>query len=101
MAKVTGSINLGTTRIIAGVVPLKGRFSVQMNSADLSANTDLTLQFSLDKTYWDAAQEAGTDVTDTLVAATPLVKSFESDPSLYWRIVFSGATTGTVNYIIN
>lgn len=101
MAKVTGAINLATVRSFGAAVPLKGIVSVQMLSENLSADTTWSLQLSLDKTNWDNAQESGTDISDTLVDDTVMIKSFEADPGIWWRILFAGATTGTVAYIYN
>lgn len=101
MPKVTGSIVLATARNFGAAVPLKGVFTVQMLCANLSAGTTFNLQFSLDKVNWDNAQESGTDISDTLVDDTVMIKSFEADPGIYWRIIFAGATTGTVAYIYN
>lgn len=101
MPKVPGSIVLATARNFGAVVPLKGVVTVQMLSTNLSASTTFRLQLSLDKTNWDTAQEGGTDITDTLVDDAVMIKSFEADPGIYWRILFDGATTGTVAYIYN
>lgn len=97
----TGSIVLATVRNFTGVVPIRGRFSIQMLSTNLSADTTFNLQFSLDGTNWDNAQESGTDVSDVLVANATMIKSFESDKGLKFRILFAGATTGTIAYVIN
>lgn len=97
----TGSINLGTTRVIKGVVPLNGLFSVQLLSANLSGNTTFNLQFSNDGENWANAKEAGTDITDTLVQATVNFNSFSGVPGTRFQILFAGVTTGTVNYILN
>ena len=99
--KKTGSIALGTVRYFSGVVPTRGSFTVQMLCTNLSADTTLNLPFSLDGTNWDNAQEAGTDISDTLKDDAVLIKSFAADTGVYWRILFAGNTTGTVNYIIN
>lgn len=96
----TGSIVLASVRSFGGIVPLDGRFSIQLLSENLSANTTFNLQFSLDKTNWCNAQESGVDITFTLVDDAPNLKSFEADPGIYWRVLAAGATTGTVNYII-
>jgi hypothetical protein len=101
MAKATGSIDLSESRIIGGVVPSRGRFSIQMLSENLSETTTFGLEISADGDNWDVAEEAGTDVTDTLVDDTTKVVSFESDPGMYWQIKFAGSTTGDVAYIIN
>lgn len=97
----TGSIVLASVRSFGGIVPLEGRFSIQLLSANLSADTTFNLQFSLDKTNWCNAQEAGTDVTFILVNSTTIVRSYEADSTIYWRVLAAGATTGTVNYIIS
>jgi len=97
----TGSISLGTTRSFSNVVQPKGSFTVQMLSTNISGSTVWNLQFSLDGTNWDNAQESGTDISDTLVQSATMIKSFEADPGIYFRILFAGVTTGTVNYIIN
>ena len=101
MAKKSGSIVLGTTRVIQGVVPSNGSFSVQLLCTNLSAETTFNLELSCDKTNWDIAQEAGTDISDTIVDDVVKVKSFEADPGMYWQIKFAGVTTGTVAYVIN
>lgn len=98
---ITGSIVLATVRSFGAVVPLKGVVTVQMLCANLSADSAFSLQLSLDKTNWDNAQESGVDITDTLVDDAVMIKSFEADPGIYWRILFAGATTGTVAYIYN
>jgi len=97
----TGSIVLGTIRYFKGIVPSRGSFTVQMLCTNLSGNTTFNLQLSLDGTNWDNAQEAGTDISDTLVDDAVIIKSFAADAGAYWRILFAGATTGTVSYIIN
>lgn len=99
--KRSGTIDLSVSRIIAGVTPTDGRFSVQMLSDDVSATTTFNLEFSLDGTNWDVAVDNGTDVSDTLVLDETKLVSYESDSGLNFRIIFIGATTGTVNYIVN
>ena len=95
----SGSIALGTTRVIQGVVPLTGRFSVQMLSANLSADTTFNLQFSLDGTNWDNAMDTtGSDISDTLVQSATKVVSYDAAPAISFRILFAGVTTGTVAY---
>jgi hypothetical protein len=101
MAKKTGSIILATVRNFTGVVPLRGRFTIQMLSANLSADTTFNLQFSLDGTNWDNAQDAGVDISDSLVQSATMIKSFDADPGILFRILFAGATTGTIAYVIN
>jgi len=101
MAKISGSIVLSTIRSFGRTINTKKTFSIQLLSSNLSADTTCRLQFSLDKTNWCNAQESGADVTFILANNTVLIKSFESDPELFWRILFDGVTTGTVNYIIN
>ena len=70
MAFKSGSISLGTTRVIKGIVPLAGLFSVQLLSADLSANTDFNLQFSNDGTNWGNAKEAGKLISKSNLSKT-------------------------------
>jgi len=101
MAKVSGLINLANVRSFGRIVNLKKSFSVQLLCTNLSANTTCTLQLSNDNINWCNAQENGTDVTFTLVDDTVMFKSFEADSEVFWRILFGGVTTGTVNYIIN
>jgi hypothetical protein len=101
MSLKSGSIVLATVRSFTGIVPLRGSFTVQMLSADISGSTVFNLQFSLDGTNWDNAQESGTDIYDTLVQSATMIKSFEADPGIYFRILFAGVTTGTVNYVIS
>ncbi len=97
----TGSISLGTTRVIKGVVPLNGLFSVQLLSANLSGNTTFNLQFSNDGTNYANAKEAGTDITDTLVQSTVNFNSFSGVPGTRFQILFAGVTTGDVDYVLN
>lgn len=95
-----GSISLATARSFAGVVPAYGSFTVQMGSSDLSASTVWNLQFSLDGINWDNAQEYGIDISDTLVQSDVVIRLFNADAGLNFRILFAGATTGTVNYVM-
>lgn len=97
----TGSIVLGTTREIIGVIPSRKMFTFQLLCANLSANTTINLQFSLDKTNWSNAQEGGTDITFTLVDDTALAVPVAADAGIYFRLLFAGVTTGTVAYIHN
>lgn len=101
MAFKSGSISLGTTREIKGIVPLNGLFSVQLLSANLSGDTTFNLQFSNDGTNWGNAKEAGTDISDTLSQSTVNFNSFSGVPGTRFKILFAGATTGTVNYVLN
>lgn len=101
MGKKSGSINLAEVRIITGIVPLRGKFTVQMLSENLSGNTTFNLQFSCDgENYWNAT-DAGEAITGTLVDDTVLGVSYEGDPGLNFKILFAGVTTGTVDYVIN
>lgn len=97
----TGSIALGTTRIIQGVVKLTGVITIQLLCNDLSASTTFSVQTSLDKTNWDIIQVNGGDYQGTLVDDAPFVQSFNLGPSIYFKVVFDGVTTGTVAYIHN
>ena len=101
MAKVSGSIVLGTTRVINGVVPLRGRFSIQLLCDNLSAETTFYLEMSADKTNYDVATENGVDIEDSILDGVAKFRAFEGNPGDYWRIRFDGATTGTVAYIVN
>lgn len=100
MATRTGSIDLGVSRVIGLISPLDGNFAIQMLSSDISASTTFSLEVSLDGTNWDVAQEAGTDITDTLVQSETKVKIVETADKLYFRVIFAGATTGNVSYVI-
>lgn len=100
MATKTGSIDLGVSRVIGLISPLDGNFAIQMLSSDISASTTFSLEVSLDKTNWDVAEEAGSEITDTLVQSETKVKIIESADQLYFRVKFDGASTGTVNYVI-
>lgn len=97
----SGTINLASVRTITGVTPSDGRFSVQLLSADLSADTTVYLDLSLDGTNWGVAQESGADVSDTIVAATTKVISYSVDQGVYFRVRLDGATTGSVAYLTN
>jgi len=100
-SKRSGTIDLEVSRVIKTVSPLDGVFSVQMLSNDISASTDFTLEVSCDGINWDTAKEFGSDISDTLVINETMVKSFEVDAGLYFRINFGGVTTGNVDYIVN
>lgn len=95
----SGSISLGTTREFGGVVPLKGVVTIQLLSTDLSGNTTFSVQTSLNKTSWDVIQVAGEDYSGTLADDVAFVQSFNLGPSVYFKVVFDGVTTGTVAYI--
>lgn len=101
--KITGSINVANVVTIPsqGYKSANGHmFSVQMISTDLSKETTLTLQLSLDGTNWDNAVEAGTDITDTVVANVAKVVSYEVNAGVFWRIAVTAGSTGTISYII-
>lgn len=98
----TGTIDLSEGRVISiGQARPRGKFSVQMKSTDVSGTTTFSLETSLDGTNWGVAQEAGVDITDTLVQSATKVLSFDADPYAHFRINFAGETTGDVAYIIN
>lgn len=100
---LTGSINLASTLLIPATAGRKlayGICTVQMRSTNISATTTFYLEFSLDGTNWDIAEEGGVDISSTLVQSVTKLLSFESTPGVYWRIRFSSGATGTVNYII-
>lgn len=97
----SGSINLATVRYINGIVPLNGLFGVQLLCDNLSGNTTFNLQFSKDKVSWANAKEGGTEITGTLVDGTPAYEAFSGVPKTYYKILFAGATTGTVEYIVD
>ena len=97
----SGSINLAAVRYINGIVPLNGLFGVQLLCDNLSANTTFNLQFSNDKTNWDNATEGGTDIEGTLVDGAVNFNAFSGVPRTYYRILFAGATTGTVEYVLS
>lgn len=101
MALKTGSIILGTIRYFTGIVPLRGRYTIQMLSTNLSGNTIWNLQVSVDGTSWENAKELGTDISDTLVDDLVQVRTFEGNPGDKFKILFDGATTGTVTYKLN
>ncbi len=97
----TGSIVLETVRYFTGIVPSKGSFSIELLSTNLSGDTTFSVQGSLSGDNWDNLQESGTDITDTLVNDTVMVKSFTADAGTKIKILFAGATTGTVTYTTN
>ena len=101
MSKKSETIDLEVSRVIKVVSPLNGVFSVHMLSDNISESTAWTLEGSADGTNWDTMQESGSDIGDTLVVDVPMLKSFEVDAGLYFRINFAGSTTGDVAYIIN
>ena len=97
--RASGSINLATVRSFSGTTPRDGAFSIQMLSANLSGNTTFSLQYSLDGENWANAKSNGEDVTGTLVDDTTYFNSYEADTSIFFRILFAGVTTGTVDYM--
>lgn len=94
----TGTINLAEVREIKGTTTNQRSFTIQLLSENLSADTTVNLQISLDNTNWDNAQESGSDIALTLSDGVPLVVSFSVDPGIYFKILFAGATTGDIAY---
>ena len=75
--------------------------TIQMTSADLSAETAWNLQLSAGDDVWaQATDTAGEDIAGTLAANTPKIVTWELDNSLLYRIVFAAGNTGSVAYII-
>jgi hypothetical protein len=101
MAAKAGSIVLASVRSFGDVSPQNGFFTFQMLCTNLSGDTTWNLQFSLDGTNWKNAKEAGTDITGTLSDDVVTLEVVNTAPGVRWRILFAGATTGTVNYLIN
>jgi hypothetical protein len=101
MAIKTGSIVLGTIRYFTGKVPSRGKFTIQMLSTDLSAETTFNVQISADGLEFDNAYELGEAVTGTIADDVTTVKTYEGNPGDTFKILFAGVTTGTVNYKIN
>jgi hypothetical protein len=101
MAFKTGSIVLGTTRVINGIVPLRGFYTVELLSTNLSGNTTWNLKISAGGTNFDNAKEGGVDITETLVDDVAMVRVYQGNPGDKFRITFEGSTTGTVNYVLN
>lgn len=96
----TGTIDLSETREITFRGNINGLLNVFLFSGDVSADTTFTLEESGDDTNWDTSQEAGSDISDTLVQSEAMSKSFELIPGLYYKILFAGSTTGNVSYVI-
>jgi len=101
LKKKTGTIALGTIRVIEFASPSDESFTIQLLSSDLSADTTFTLEQSMDGTNWDVSEESGTEISETLSQATTYCKSFDCDAGVYFRINFAGSTTGDVDYVIN
>jgi hypothetical protein len=93
-----GTINLAAVRTFGGVVPLSGLMTIQMLSTNLSGNTTFSVQTSLDKMNWDIIQVNDADYQGTLVDDAAFVQTFNLGPSIYFRVVLDGATTGSVEY---
>ena len=75
--------------------------TIQMTSADLSAETAWNLQLSAGDDVWaQATDTAGEDIAGTLAANTTKIVTWELDNSLLYRIVFAAGNTGSVAYII-
>jgi hypothetical protein len=98
--KETSTIDLGVTRIIPLLSPIDGTFSIELLSADLSADTTFFIEQSVSGTNWAAAKEAGTAISETLVQSTVFVDVYEIDKYNEFRIRFDGATTGNIAYTI-
>lgn len=101
--KTTGTIDLSEGLVIPeeGLMKLNGQTaSIQLLSANISATTNFSLEFSLDGTNWDVANEGGSDVTDSLVQSETKILSFEGDPGIFYRIKLATGSTGDVAYII-
>ena len=90
-----------TIRYFSGKIPSRGRFTIQMLSDDLSADTTWNLEVSADGITFANAQESGIDISGTLVAQEPTVRTFEGNPGDTWQITFAGATTGVVEIVVN
>lgn len=99
--KIEGTIDLSEVREIGFISRQKGSFTVELFSANLSGDTVFTLQHSVTGDHFDVAQDAGEDISETLVDDTAFVKSYEVDPAVHFKIVFEGLTTGDVDYSIN
>lgn len=97
----TGSINLATVRFVNGVIPSKGRFTIELMSEDLSAETTFNVQISASGDNYANAQESGADIEGTIANSTATVKTYEGNPGDRFKILFAGATTGNVSYVIN
>lgn len=97
----TGSIVLGTIRYFTAKIPSRGKLTIQLLSENLSAETTFNVQISADGTAFQNAQEAGTDITGTIADDVTTVKTYEGNPGDTVKILFAGATTGTVSYVIN
>lgn len=101
MAKITGTLDLSEGREIEFVSRQKGIFTIELFSDDLSEATTFTLQHSVGGTNFDTAQDAGSDISESLAADTAFVRSYEVDAGITFKIVFAGETTGEVAYQIN
>ncbi len=98
----TGTVALASGRYIPSALGLQlnsDKISIQLTSNDLSAATNISPEISLDGTNWDVATEAGTDIVHSLVANSPLVKTYEIDKGMYIRWSAAGVTTGNIAYI--
>ena len=96
-----GIINLATNKEIKGKVPQSGVLTIQMKSTNISVTSTFNLWLSMNNNDWDIAQESGTDIADTLVLNETKLKTFVTDPSVYFKIVIAGTPTGNVSYIHN
>ena len=96
---ITGTIDLEVKRSFAGIVSLTGVVTIQLDSNNLSGDTSFAIETSLDKNNWDAISVSGQDYQETLSANNTFVQSFRIAPSIYFRVLFNGSTTGNVAYI--
>lgn len=100
----TGSVVLASGRYIPstrGVLLTKDKVTLQLLSANLSAETTFSPQYSADGTNWDVATDGSDeDIVHTFADDVPFVKTYESVAGLYWRWLCAGVTTGTVAYVV-
>ena len=88
--------------IVGTKTPRSGAFAIELFCANLSASTEVRLYLSVSGEHWDIAELNGEDLVWTLVDDQAKVIQPECVPDMFWKLVFAGVTTGTVNcYTVN
>ena len=97
----TGTIDLSSTREIDLTAGLSNVYSIELYSADLSADTTVNVKESVGGVNYDDAKESGVAITGTLSASSALVFTILGKHKNHYKFEFDGATTGNVTYTIN
>lgn len=90
------TVTLASSRVLPARKANGGTLAIQMLSLNLSADTTLTVEVSVNGVTYDAATANGEDITDTLKANDTKIIQLEMVAGIYYRVTFGGITTGTI-----